>query len=277
MSINLQIGEFTLNMDRFCLIGPEGPIELRPKTFQVMKCLAERAGRVVSREELLEAVWPNVTVTDDALTHCISEARRALGGDGASLIETVPRRGYILTTAAVTPSAGQDPILPDWCVAYPHNSARLDIHLFARLHRLAVIATVSPDGQPQSAVVRIVVTDSFELIIDARRGSRKVQNLSANPKVGVTLGWDMLQTLQIDGLGEILADDALADAKHDYAAQYPESYRARQALPDLVYIRVTPTWMRFTDFRTNPANVFTLDLSSGGRQQATEYWRADDA
>ena len=275
MTINLQVGGFTLNMDRLCLVGPGGQIELRPKTFQVVKYLAERAGRVVSREELHEAVWPDVAVTDDALNHCISEARRALGADGQTLIETLPRRGYLLAVATTEPSAGRDPILPDWCVAHPRLSGRFDLLQFARSHRLAVVATVSPVGQPQTAVVRIVVTDRFELIIDAREDSRKVRNLVNNPKVGVTLGWDMLQTLQMDGSAELQTGALLEDAKQFYAKQYPESYRARQSVADLVYIRITPVWMRYSDFRNNPADLFTLDLAAGRSTGTTDMWRAD--
>jgi predicted pyridoxine 5'-phosphate oxidase superfamily flavin-nucleotide-binding protein len=71
----------------------------------------------------------------------------------------------------------------------------LDLLRFVRAHRLAVVATNSPDGQPQTSVVRFVVTGAFELIVDAHGTARKVGNLGNNPKVGVTIGRDDLQTL----------------------------------------------------------------------------------
>jgi DNA-binding winged helix-turn-helix (wHTH) protein len=69
---------------------------LRPKSFAVLRHLVAQAGRVVSKEELLEAVWPGTTVSDGVLKVCLSELRQALGDTarGPQYIETVPRRGY---------------------------------------------------------------------------------------------------------------------------------------------------------------------------------------
>lgn len=71
-------------------------IALRPKSFSLVTYLIENAGRVIGKDELAAAVWPNVTVTDDSLTQCIKDIRRTLGCDADGLIETVPRRGYAI-------------------------------------------------------------------------------------------------------------------------------------------------------------------------------------
>jgi DNA-binding winged helix-turn-helix (wHTH) protein/TolB-like protein len=74
-----------------------GPaIRLEPKFMQVLVCLANRPGEVVSKEELMGAVWVGTFVTDDVLTRAISELRRALGDEAKQphIIETVARRGY---------------------------------------------------------------------------------------------------------------------------------------------------------------------------------------
>ena len=65
----------------------------------VLVCLAEHAGEVVSRDTLNEQVWGNVVVTDQAVTNCISELRHHLGDDRSAhrVIETIPKRGYRLT------------------------------------------------------------------------------------------------------------------------------------------------------------------------------------
>src|ERR1700704_1749589 len=90
----LQFDRYVLDLDRGCLLLDGNEIALRPKTFAVLHYLVENCGRLVSKDELFAAVWPNIAVTDDALVQSIGELRRALGADGARLIRTIPRRGY---------------------------------------------------------------------------------------------------------------------------------------------------------------------------------------
>ncbi len=67
---------------------------LRPHTGAVLMHLLLHPGRVISKEELLQAAWPGVVVTENSLAQCISEIRRELGGANQGAIETVPRCGY---------------------------------------------------------------------------------------------------------------------------------------------------------------------------------------
>ena len=90
----LQFGRYVLDLRRGCLLLDGAEIALRPKTFAVLSYLAENPGRLISKDELFAAVWPNLAITDDALVQSIGELRRALGDDGPRLIKTVPRRGY---------------------------------------------------------------------------------------------------------------------------------------------------------------------------------------
>lgn len=90
----LQFDHFSLDLARGCLRAGDQDIYLRPKTFDVLRYLVENAGRLVSRQELHDAVWPKVAVSDDSLVQCIRELRKKLGDDGHRLIKTVPRRGY---------------------------------------------------------------------------------------------------------------------------------------------------------------------------------------
>ena len=92
--MRLHFNRYVLDLTRGCLLLDSVEITLRPKTFAVLQFLAENAGRLVSKDELFTAVWPDVAVTDDALVQSIGELRRALGEDGPRLIKTVPRRGY---------------------------------------------------------------------------------------------------------------------------------------------------------------------------------------
>jgi DNA-binding winged helix-turn-helix (wHTH) protein len=77
------------------------PVALRPKTFALLLHLAQNPGRLLSRDELIEAVWRDVIVTDDSLVQCVSELRAALGSEYQHVVRTVPRRGYILDVGHV--------------------------------------------------------------------------------------------------------------------------------------------------------------------------------
>lgn len=88
----------------------EHAILLRPKTFAVLRCLAERSGQLVTKAALCRAVWPDVAVDDGGLMVCIAELRRELGDDPKSprFIQTLPRRGYrFLGNISVTPAPAE--------------------------------------------------------------------------------------------------------------------------------------------------------------------------
>lgn len=91
--------EFELDLDRGNLTRCGEEIPLRPKSYAVLEHLLEHAGQLVTRQELMAAVWPDVVVTDDSIAQCLIEIRRALGDDERSMIRTVPRRGVILDVA----------------------------------------------------------------------------------------------------------------------------------------------------------------------------------
>ena len=82
-------------------------IHLEPKAALVLKLLVERAGKPVTRQELLETAWADVVVSDDALTQVIIKLRKALGDDARNprYIQTIPKRGYCLL-AEVEPASG---------------------------------------------------------------------------------------------------------------------------------------------------------------------------
>src|SRR5215510_531303 len=107
----LYFDKFSLDFARGCLRAGDQDIELRPKAFEVLKYLAENAGRLVGKQELYDAIWPNVIVSDDSIAQCIRELRGKLGDDDHSLIKTVSRRGYLLDTT-VTTEPPQLPVAP---------------------------------------------------------------------------------------------------------------------------------------------------------------------
>lgn len=91
----LHFARFTLDLERCALRRGGDDLPLRPKSFDVLRYLAEHAGRVISKNELIEGVWPGIHVTDDSLVQCIGDIRQVLGAEGHTIIKTIPRRGYL--------------------------------------------------------------------------------------------------------------------------------------------------------------------------------------
>jgi adenylate cyclase len=104
----LRFGPFSLDSGRASLIGPSGPLPLRPKSFDVLLYLLRNRDRVVSKDELMEAVWPNVFVTENSLVQCISDIRAALAPDGSAILKTVARRGYRFAAPLVDDATVED-------------------------------------------------------------------------------------------------------------------------------------------------------------------------
>jgi DNA-binding winged helix-turn-helix (wHTH) protein len=106
----LRFGRYILDLDGGRLLLEGNEIALRPKTFAVLRYLVENSGRLVSKDELFGAVWPNLIVTDDALVQSVGELRRAIGADGMRFIKTIPQRGYRFEAAVsvIAPREGTD-------------------------------------------------------------------------------------------------------------------------------------------------------------------------
>ncbi|SFG40988.1 DNA-binding winged helix-turn-helix (wHTH) domain-containing protein [Novosphingobium sp. CF614] len=86
--------------------------DLEAKPFDILLELLHHAGEVVTKDELLDAVWPNVTVAEGSLTTALSKLRRTIGDTEGVMIVTVPRLGYrFAAPVSVTPSAPQAPVL----------------------------------------------------------------------------------------------------------------------------------------------------------------------
>ncbi len=121
----LLIGQGRYDLETGALIAADGaPIHLRKQSADVLAALSSRAGEVVDREALVQAVWKDIATTDDSLIQCIGDIRRALGKD---VIETYPKIGYRLVAAAET---------PDPPTRRPHIRSRL----FAAVGALVLLA-----------------------------------------------------------------------------------------------------------------------------------------
>ena len=143
-------------------------IRLRPKSFAVLQYLLEHPGQLVTKEELLTAVWPNTYVSDALVKDSILEIRRALGDDprAPQFVETVHRRGYRF----IAPLGPSQP---------PRQKAN------------GKSQTSSPASNPQLPIPTLVGRDSELARLHAywekvRQGERQVIFVTGEPGIGKT-------------------------------------------------------------------------------------------
>ena len=125
----LEFADFTLDIERASLFRDGRKVDLRPKSFDLLRHLAKNPNRLISKDELVKVVWQGRIATDESLARCISDVRAALDDGEQRLIETVPRRGYIFKeqtrraqrtranpvdepAVVSTPSSGEYALLP---------------------------------------------------------------------------------------------------------------------------------------------------------------------
>ena len=92
---NLRIGSWIVARSLNSISAGGRTVRLEPKIIEVLLCLAQHPRETLSKEQLFQAVWPNVIVTADVLKRCIAELRRAFDDDARNphIIETIPKRG----------------------------------------------------------------------------------------------------------------------------------------------------------------------------------------
>jgi DNA-binding winged helix-turn-helix (wHTH) protein len=119
-----RFGSFALDLERGALLAADGQERpLRPKSFALLRLLVENAGRLMSQDEIMQALWPDVFVTENNVTQCIHDIRTALGCEAHRTLRTRPRRGYLFVSdiTAINTSEGCG---SDERVAYPGGRGR---------------------------------------------------------------------------------------------------------------------------------------------------------
>ncbi len=131
---------------------------------------------------------------------------------------------------------------------------------YMRAQPWAIEATVTPVGTPQAAVLGVAITDRWELLFDTVTQSRKHQNLLKNPRVAFVIGWEHERTVQYEGIAEMPTEAQLPDVQAHYFDRFPDG-PTRQTWPGLVYWRVRPTWIRYSNFNLNPPIIQEWDAA----------------
>lgn len=102
--LGLPLGEFTFDPLQSALTNVSGvPVDLRSQSLEVLRLLAEQAGKVVTKASLIDTVWGDTFVTDDSLVQCIADIRRTIDDQDHKIVQTLPRRGYRLNPGRATP------------------------------------------------------------------------------------------------------------------------------------------------------------------------------
>lgn len=98
MDAKFKVGDWIVQPKRLCMYQPGKSVHIAPKSMAVLRCLADAGGDVVSRNDILDKVWPGAVVTDDVLTQCIVELRKAFDDSAhdPQFVETIPKMGFRL-------------------------------------------------------------------------------------------------------------------------------------------------------------------------------------
>jgi adenylate cyclase len=194
----LQFERYTLDIARHSLRAADRKIALRPKNFEVLRYLVENPDRLVTKEELLKAIWPDVVVNEESLTRCVSEVRQAIGDSKQTIIVTVPRCGYRFT-ATVSQIMASAAMAPQPAPPTQHGSyagARSQSPLLDR-PSVAVLPFANLSGDPQQDYFSDGIADDIltelsrfsELLVIARNSSFQYKGKAVDIRqVGRELG-----------------------------------------------------------------------------------------
>jgi DNA-binding winged helix-turn-helix (wHTH) protein/tetratricopeptide (TPR) repeat protein len=279
-----RFGQYSVDRVQYRLTRDGTPVDVTPKLLDLLLHLLDRAGTLVTKEELLDALWPDANVTDNALTQAVSELRQALGDDAGapSFIKTVARRGYrfVAPVESVGSTETPPPATPDenaiavldftnvsgdvdaaWLCAGIAETVSADLGALGRFRvvdRWRVVEAIRRSGGALHDVaaalgVRLAVVGAFQRIADRVRITARV--------VDVVSG-DALADAKVDGrLGDIFAlqDDVVAMFRRDLglAPDAGKMGRSRETSSLDAYRAVTEGWLKIEtlDIRELPRAI----------------------
>ena len=103
----VRLGEVSYDCGSDTLRDSDGQtIALRPQSLAVLQHLVAKNGEIALRDDIVAEVWGDVHVTDDSLVQCVADIRKAIGGQGREVIQTVPKKGYRLVASPESTAAG---------------------------------------------------------------------------------------------------------------------------------------------------------------------------
>jgi len=135
--------------------------------------------------------------------------------------------------------------------SYWEMTAMLDpqrAYEFLTRGNLAVMSTVSENGEPEAALINYGVTRELELIFETLQTSRKYENLRFNPHAALVMGFENeCETCQYEGIVDRPDEYELPPLLETYFAARPDAL-AHRGWPDLIYLRIRPCWLRISNY-----------------------------
>lgn len=137
---------------------------------------------------------------------------------------------------------------------------------FMRANPLATVATVSAGGAPEAALVGVAVSERLELVFDTLDTSRKFLNVKQEARIAVVFGAARAyvigkhdeRSVQYEGMADIPNGEELTRVQEEiYFRQFPDG-RSRMKWAHIAYVRVTPEWIRYSDYNVSPPQIVEL-------------------
>ncbi len=185
MSSDFQLGSWVVQPSQNAISCNGKTTRLEPKMVEVLVCLAEHAGGTVSKDELHQRVWGDTFVTDDVLTRCISELRRALEDDPREphVIQTIARKGYRLVpqVSPVKKKTSRRYLIAPLVLLATLVAGLAYIRLRhppAAIHSLAVLPLKNLSGDPEQEYFADGLTDELTAAL-AKLGTLRVISRSS--------------------------------------------------------------------------------------------------
>jgi adenylate cyclase len=179
--VDYEIAEFEgfiLDLAHRGLRTGDREIELRPRSFDVLCYLVVNSDRLVTKDELIKAIWPDVVVTDESVTRCISDVRLALCDTEQRIIKTLPRRGY--------------------CFAVPvHRRSRDNRHASQPIDQSALRLTPTEFGSPSHELQSIDAPSIAVLPFANLSGEASQEYLSDGITEDIINGLSYFSTLSV--------------------------------------------------------------------------------
>jgi DNA-binding winged helix-turn-helix (wHTH) protein/RecA/RadA recombinase len=213
-------------------------VELRPKTWEVLCALVERAGELVTKNELLDRVWPDTAVSEGILNKSVGELRLALddGRGETSCIETVPRRGYRWIGRARVVARGGGPAPLNRTPEPPPGPAKSELFtptIIARdddLSRLDAVLARARSGRRQAVFVTGEAGAGKTTVVDhfvARAGEAGASVLVLHGQCLETSGLHEPYLPLLDGLDRLARDPATSDVVAPMLLRFAPAWTAQ--------------------------------------------------